>query len=108
VFLALSARAALLLWLGLCTTLGLLFGWPVIAASFAVGIGPAYSSVRSRNFMIAFPFAFGGAVVGAVAFTDHSVVAAVLISLLEGIVVGHGLCFAAMWFHHRLEVGRSA
>jgi len=101
VLFALSARKALLVWLGTCAALGLLFGWPVMAGSFALSIGPAYLSIRSRNFLVAFPFAFAGALAGALFFTAHSVIASAFLSLLTGIVVGHGLSMAAMWLAHR-------
>ena len=108
-FFALSARSALVLWLGACVALGVFFGWPVIAGSITAAVGPAYLSSRSRNHLIAFPFAIGGAVAGAAAFTGHGVIASMFICLLTGLVVGIGLSSAAMWLSLRLRLnGRSA
>ena len=108
-FFALSARSALVLWLGTCVVLGLLFGWPVIAGSIVLSVGPAYLSSRSRSYFIALPFAIGGALAGALVFTGHGVIASIFISLLTGLVVGIGLSSAAMWLSHRRRInGRSA
>lgn len=107
-FFALSARTGLLVWLGTCAAIGLLFGWPVLAGSFALSVGPAYLSIRSRSFLV-FPFAFGGAIAGALFFTAHGVITSLLISLLTGTVVGQGLSLIVMWLRHWFEMrGRSA
>ena len=108
-FFSMSARSGLLLWLGICAVLGMLFGWPVLGCSMAMALGPAYHSIRSRIYLIAVPFAVAGALIGALAFTPHGIIWSVFISLLIGIVVGQGLALAAMWLRHWREVGgRSA
>ena len=99
-FFALPARYALLLWLCMCAAIGLLFGWPVIAASVLLALGPTYLAMQSHNVVIAFPVAAVGALAGALALTSHGVIASVLISLLTGFVVGLGLSSAAMWLNH--------
>jgi len=100
-FFALPARAVLLLWLGLCAIIGLLFGWPVIVGSILLAVGPTYLSMQSHHGIIAFPVAAVGALAGALSLTSHGLVASVLISLLTGFVVGLGLSLAAMWLNHR-------
>jgi len=109
-FLALPARFALLLWLSMCAAIGLLFGWPVIAASILLALAPTYLSMRSHNVVIAFPVAAVGALAGALALTSHGVIASALISLPTGFIVGVGLSSAAMWLSHRrsCETCRSA
>src|SRR5262245_27498412 len=108
-FFSMSARSALLLWLGSCAAVGLLFGWPVVGCSIALAVSPVYLSIRSRNYLIAFPFAFAGVLLGALAFTTHGIIGSVLISVLVGLLVGQGLSLGAMWLRHWREMGgRSA
>jgi len=99
----------LLLWLGSCALLGLLFGWPVIAGSLVLAVGPTYLTISIRNYLIAFPFAVAGALLGALGLTGRGVISAAFVSLVTGIVVGLGLSSVAMWLRHWREMrGRSA
>ena len=98
IWIAIHARVALAVWLAVCGLVAAVVGLPVLLASLAVAVAPAYASGRrGRGFVLPFELAIVGAGLGALAFSHRGIVAATIGALVTGAVVGIGLSQWAMW-----------
>jgi hypothetical protein len=98
VWFAMPPRIALPLWIGVCGMMAALVGLPVLLASVAFAVVPAYvAGRRGRGFVLPFELAIVGACLGAFAFSRHAMIAALIGALVSGAVVGLGLSMCAMW-----------